>query len=137
MAKKGTDAQVKERVYTVYSMLLDSYDRPTILRYGVKEWGVTERGVDCYITEANKWIDNAYKEKRYQKMYRSIARRYRLKTLAKKKGDLNLAHEIQKDIDRLEGLYPSTKHSIEGKMTLTDFLRKEKILPEGDDAGEG
>jgi len=130
MGFKPTTAQYKERLYTIYSMLLDSYDRFTILEYARKTWGeVGTSTVDNYIKRANEYIEQDYKEKRFQKLRRSIAKRYKLKTRAIKKGDFNLAHEIQKDIDKLEGLYPSEKHHVTGKMTLSDFLRNENFIP--------
>ena len=126
---KATVAQAKDRLYVVYSMLLDSYDRPTIIQYASKTWGIGDRQVDDYIQKANVMIEMDYKEKRYQKLRRSIAKRYKLKQRAVKKGDYHLAHEIQKDIDKLEGLYPSEKHTLTGNLTLSDFMRNEKIIP--------
>ena len=136
MGNKVNESQVQERIYTVYSMLLDSYDRPTIHQFTAKNWGISPRQTDEYISRANDLIEKDYKEKRYQKLRRSIAKRYKLKTRAIKKGDFHLAHEIQKDIDKLEGLYPSEKHEVTGKLTLSQFMRNTGIIPKNTELEE-
>ena len=55
--RKSTNAEITERVNTVYSHLIKSHSRFDILQYAAEHWDVSVRSADEYIARARKLIE--------------------------------------------------------------------------------
>jgi len=116
MANKATRAEAQKRTRIILEMLLQSTATVDILRYGVENWGLTERGVETYITAAYVIIDKMANVNNEQSFANNLAQRQYLKSKAIKEGDLRLAHEIVKDEAKIRNLYPAEKHEHTGEI---------------------
>jgi len=52
--RKGTHAEIEERVTVVYGLLVHGASREEILRHGSETWQLTTRQVEDYLSRANK-----------------------------------------------------------------------------------
>ena len=53
---KSTNAQTKQRIHEVFTMLVNGVTRFDIVRYAAKRWKVTSRQVDTYLARAHALI---------------------------------------------------------------------------------
>lgn len=108
--KKPNTAEAQRRQFEVYELLLSGADRPTVIQYATEKWGIGERQTDEYIRKANVEIDKKFEVDTVKLKNLSIKRRRHLYFKAMRAGNLALAHEIQRDFDRLTGQYPAEEH---------------------------
>lgn len=115
---KANKAEAQQRTRLVLEMILQSTPHIDIVRFGTEKWGISERGVEKYITAAYAIIDATKKDADRQVFDLSIAQRHYLMNRAIKAEDWRLAHDIRKDLDKLFDLYPVEKKQLE-------FIEKE------------
>ena len=119
MAKKSTDAEIEQRVSTVYRLMLRGSSRESILQYAAKkEWGVETRSVDGYIARAKNLLRKQAETDRTDELGKARARLNLLFGKALKTGDLRTALAVQKELNQLADLYPVPPTSL--KAFLTD-----------------
>lgn len=111
-AKRSTKAEVETRVALVAEMILAGYTYSDIVRYGAETWKVSSRQVDKYNSAAADYIAvsaDKHKNKQFQIAVNRLTKLYR-KTIEAKK--YTIALEVQKDINKLFGLYAPEKKTI-------------------------
>lgn len=87
-------------------MYLHGTDRPSLIEFGQKTWGISVAQIDNYIAEAKVWIQKKIDMLAERGMEVSLARRLMLLKKCIDANDRGLAHEIIKDLDKLLGKYP-------------------------------
>ncbi len=91
MGKKSTNAEIEERVNTVYQLLLQSYSRFEIVQYAANEWGVQPRQADEYLARARQLIAKDSEIERPEWLAAAIARLVKYEQKAGKDDNLQLA----------------------------------------------
>jgi hypothetical protein len=107
--RKSTNAEVEERVTTVYRMLIAAASRHEILRHGSVTWEVTERQVEEYIARATKRLSALAAFVRDEEFGKVRARFEDLYRKNLKAHDLKEAHSVLTDEAKLLDLYGPTK----------------------------
>lgn len=74
MGHKSTNAEIEQRVKTVYGLLVKSYSRFEILQYAAAEWEVSERTADIYMQRARQLIQQDSEIERSEWLAAAIAR---------------------------------------------------------------
>lgn len=72
MAKKATKAEVEMRVSQVLRMLANGVQRPAIIEYARKEWGLSRGATDLYIRKAKDEIIETMREERHEFLARKL-----------------------------------------------------------------
>jgi hypothetical protein len=102
---KGTDIQVFNRIKELEKMLLEGVSYNDILIYSDENWGLKEGQTREYIRRVySKWQEIAEKD-RVDNFNKAIQREEKMYNEAVKSDDPKLALEIQKDLNKLKGLY--------------------------------
>lgn len=106
MASKSTAAEVELRITTVFNMLLAGAKRADIIATADKKsWGVTDRQIDNYISDARVLIAEYATVERSKVISYARARLEFLFKLAVSVSDVKTALATQREINQLEGLY--------------------------------
>lgn len=101
---KSTDAEIEQRVLTVYQMILQGLSRQDILQYSSKNWFVSNRTVDTYIKRATIEIGEVSDDEKASAFGNAIKRLNAIYYKAMKKDDLRTAITAQREISELYGL---------------------------------
>ena len=124
---KSTNAQLELRVSTVAEMIIKGQGRDKILRYGSKEWNVSDRQIDEYLAKAWEKIgrNTDYDIKREIKLQRA-----RFEDLYQKNytiQDYREARQVLDSIAKMLGLNQPEKLNMSGEIELKvpSFLKKE------------
>ncbi len=72
MAKKATKAEINYRVAKVIRLLANGVQRPDILEYARKEWGISRASTDTLIRLAKDEIKESINEQRDEFMARKL-----------------------------------------------------------------
>ena len=72
MARKATKAEEELRINQVIRMIANGVQRPALLQYGAKEWGLKTRSVDELICKAKDAIQVAVNEERADFLSRKL-----------------------------------------------------------------
>ncbi len=72
MGRKATKAETELRVSQVLRMIANGVQRPQLLEYGRKEWGLSRGGVDILIRKAKDAIRETVNEDRHEFMARKL-----------------------------------------------------------------
>jgi hypothetical protein len=72
LGKKATKAEVEVRVQQVLHMLANGVQRPAIIEYARKEWGLGRGSTDEYIRRAKDEIIETMKEERHEFLARKL-----------------------------------------------------------------
>ena len=91
MAKKSTNVEIKQRVETVYQLLLESHSRFEIVQYAAKEWGVQPRQVDQYLARARQLIAEDSEIKREEWLASAVSRLVQYEKRAGRNNNLMVA----------------------------------------------
>lgn len=101
--KKAQNAIVAGRVMIVYEMLLNnSYTQ--IVKFGIKEWPVSERTIGRYIRFARKLLADTQAKQREEAFAEQENRFLYLYSQALEKRNYTLARDILKDLNEMHGL---------------------------------
>jgi hypothetical protein len=128
--KKSTNAEIEERVTTVYRMITGAASRQEILRYGSATWGVTERQVEDYVARATKRFSARAAVVREQELGKAIARFEDLYRKNLKAPDLREAHSVLSDFSKLLGLYEAMKVEHSGTVHVQEMQKEAARLAE-------
>lgn len=120
--KRTSSAQLNERVHQTYQLLLDGADRASIMRYASETWGSSPRAVDNYMRLARVELFARRKEEREDMREEAVKRKLKLYRRALQSGRLDLALQIEQDLSKFRGLYPTEKIKHEGLEDLASFL---------------
>ena len=101
MAKKSTNAEIDERVNTVYDLLLRAYSRTQILRYAAETWNVSERQAELYMSRARQLMQLDAELERPQWLAAAVARLADYERQAREKGNLSIAIKALEDQAKL------------------------------------
>lgn len=101
MAKKSTNAEIDERVNTVYDLLLRAYSRTQILRFAAEAWDVSERQAELYMSRARQLMQLDAELERPQWLAAAVARLQDYEREAREKGNLGIAIKALEDQARL------------------------------------
>lgn len=91
MAKKSTINEVDARIHETYKLLLSAWSRTEIIRHGSETWGIGERQVENYISEARKLLALDAELERPQWLQSALARLLAYEKQAAQQGQLNTA----------------------------------------------
>ena len=91
MGKKSTNAEIEERVNTVYKLLLQSYSRFEIVQYAANTWQVQPRQADEYLARARQLIAKDSEIERPEWLAAAIARLVKYEQKAGKEDNLQVA----------------------------------------------
>jgi hypothetical protein len=98
VAKKSTNAEIDERVNTVYDLLLRANSRTQILRYAADTWGCGERTAETYMARARQLMQLDAELERPQWL---AARLQDYEREARAKGNLSIAIKALEDQAKL------------------------------------
>ena len=90
-AAKSTNAEVSERVDTIYQLLLQSYSRFEIVQFAAKTWGVQPRQADEYLARARQLIAKDSEVERPEWLAAAIARLVQYEKRAGREDNLQTA----------------------------------------------
>lgn len=88
---KSTNAEIENRVKTVYGLFIKSYSRFEILQYAAEHWGVSERTADIYMQRARLLIQKDSEIERPEWLAAAIARLVKYEQKAGKDDNLQVA----------------------------------------------
>ena len=91
VAVRGTAAEKKLRVATVYGHLCNGWSRGQIIQFGDEEWGVSESMCDRYIAEARIKIDQDCNLSRQAFLAECLERLRNYEQQAAKRGQMQVA----------------------------------------------
>jgi hypothetical protein len=121
-----------QRVVTVQKMLVTGVDTTTIVQHGMDAWGISDRMVYIYIRKAYEMLAQDAQADRLHLIGKALARLDKLFLAAYKNNDIGRALDVQKEINKLLGLYaPTTAHV----SVISDWrVAVEAALRESDDS---
>lgn len=127
-APKSTNAIINKRVNEVYDLLLMGFSRAQIIEYGQKEdpetndakkkkqrkiaWNVTDAAIDTYIAKANEVFRQQSAVIRDEEFGKSLSRLVMLFQKCMTIQDYKTAHQVQREINLLLGLYPPKENKL-------------------------
>lgn len=120
-----TKAEKNKRISAVGKLLCLGKERAEILQYSAGTWGVSERQVDTYISEATAQIQIANTEDLAAEKAMALARNRMIFGLAIKAEQYRNALNAQDQINKLLGLYAPEKKELSGTLevkTIADAL---------------
>ena len=93
--KRSTKHEKGFRVAAIYGLLCDGKSRTEILQFAADEsgWGVSERQVDYYITDARKMLEDDCKISREAFMAEALAGYRSIRQQAERRGQLMCAKQ--------------------------------------------
>lgn len=103
---KSTNAQVELRTSEIYDLLLQGATRTEILQYAAKNWKVSERQTDSYISKATQLVENDSATQREEVLTLTKARLQHLYRKSVEAKDYRAALLVLKEQSSLLGLYP-------------------------------
>ena len=101
---KCTSAEKEHRVAEITELLSQHKQRCDILQYASK-WELTDRSVDNLIAEATKSIKDMAEAFKEFTLENAIKRHNEIQDLAKTAKQYNVCNDINKDLNKLGGLY--------------------------------
>lgn len=116
---KATDAEVAKRVATVHKLLVAGASRASIVQYGSKEWKVTDRQVDDYISRAKETIKEQSDRDKENNLSMAIARMNDIYQQCYAAKNYKGAITAQVEINKLLGLYSPSKMEHSGQVSLS------------------
>lgn len=121
--KKSSDAEVMQRIFVIYGLILRGADHNKVLRYASEKWGVTERQAQTYLSRATENLENALEKDREKILRRHVAMRYDLLYKAGASDEMSLCLEVLKDLGKMQGAYPveKTKLQVGGTVNTTNL----------------
>lgn len=114
MAKKSTKAEVKRRIRAISKLLLNGASRADILQYAIELWSISEAMVDKYIAKANEGFKQSAAFNNDAEVGKAINRLNRLYMAHIENKDYREALAVQKELNKLLGLYAPEKKEITG-----------------------
>lgn len=133
---RSTAAETRERVNTVYSLILAGASRKQIVEYGQKQWNVSAAAIDGYTAKARQMFEEQSKFAVAERFGRALARLDELYKNAFHVKDYNLCRQIVRDEAALLGIGApkrvDAKIAVEGRVTFTDLLHEVEDGHEGD-----
>lgn len=114
MVKRATKAKVKQRTNQVAKMLMSGVNRADIVQFVSKEWGLDERTGDDYISRAKEAILESLDDKRDLHLAMALRRLSDLYTKTLRVDDYKGALSVQKEINKLIGLYAPERREYTG-----------------------
>lgn len=131
MTNKSNTAELEERISKVFYLLIAGATKQQINKYVEEKttWGVTDRQVRNYISEANKRIIKASKTRQKRELGKALLRLDQLYFLSLNLQNLQNALAVQKEINELIGL-KIYRQEISGKdgTPLIDGAKMAKAL---------
>lgn len=118
---KSTKGEIALRVQLAYEMILACKPAHAI-RARLAKSNISQGTARKYIRMANELISMEGKEIRHEAYEKSIRQRTRMMEIAIGKGQIGLAHEIRRDLDRLLDLYPADRKKGEAAQGFAQFL---------------
>ena len=116
MPERSTEAEVSQRIEAVFKLLIDGKRPVEIIRFASENgWKVGDRQVENYIARANRLIEDQSATVRSREVGRAITRLTAWLAKAHELGDIKLSLEIQKELNKLLGLYEPTRTEITGQ----------------------
>jgi hypothetical protein len=114
-AKRCTDAEMVKRISIVYDLLVEGATRSDIFQFITKNMGigVSVRTIDNYIHKAIKMIRKDAELDRKLELGKAKRRLNKLYYNSVKIQDYGTCLNIQKESNKLYGLYPEKKISVE------------------------
>ena len=119
---KVTNAELELRVATVSEMIIKGLGREKICRYATKNWAVSDRQVDRYISKA--W-DKIEKNTDFDVKQELKLQRARFEDLFQKNytiQDYREARQVLDSIAKLLGLNEPEKHEVDHKITGSPII---------------
>jgi predicted ATP-grasp superfamily ATP-dependent carboligase len=108
--QRGTKAEKARSVHKVYKMLVDGVDvRGIVIAAEQLGWDVSSRTIDTYVVEARKLLEAESAEERLLELGRAKARLHSIYGRSLVKKDLRLALDVQREFNKLFGLYAPTR----------------------------
>lgn len=112
MAKKSTKAEHNKRVKAVSNLLLRGASRADIVHYSAENWGIKERQAHQYIIDANKGFAETAAFSVDDQVGIAIDRLSRLYLYHLDAKDFRDALSVQKELNKLLGLYAPEKRDV-------------------------
>ena len=106
---KATNAQIRERIEQVKSMIIDGFTRYAILEHCRKTWGVKRASTDNYIAAATEEIEEEFTPIREKEIAKHLARHDRLYRHSLAKKDYRTALAVDDSAVKLKGLIVDKK----------------------------
>lgn len=117
---KATQAQVQERITTIYRLLLQQQPYRVIVQYAAKTWGLKPRQTATYVARAKELIAVECATARTENMNEQLAIRRHLYSQAYHDRNWRLCLDILKDEAQMLGLYPTKVNELEAIRQLTE-----------------
>lgn len=111
---KSTKAETKRRIKAVSKLLLNGASRADILQYAIESWNISEPQTDKYIASANKGFAQSAVFSSDEQIGIAINRLNRLYMYHLENKDYRDALTVQKEINKLFGLYAPEKKELSG-----------------------
>lgn len=113
--KEANKVELEKRLDEVEKLLLQDALYSQIVRYTANRWGIKSRQTDTYISKVYKrWKQRTEPDRK--NLWNKAVNKYKVMFQeANSEGDLHHKIEIQKEINKLQGLYPADKVSMEVK----------------------
>ena len=117
---KATQAQVEERITTIYRVLLQHQPYQVIVQYAAKNWGLKPRQTTTYVARSKELIAVECATARTENMNEQIAIRRNLFRNAYSEHNWRLCLDILKDEAQLLGCYPAKVSELEAIRQLAE-----------------
>lgn len=135
---RPTKGEKQKRIDTVVGLILSGTRRSEICEFARVQWGLGEAQADRYIADANSVIKIESDKAREQAFEKAVARRLKYIKQATASEDYKTALDADKDLCKLQDLYPDekVKHSGAFQHTHLTFDVKYDDEPGADPASE-
>jgi hypothetical protein len=124
-AKRCSDGEMVIRMSAVYDLIVEGATRGDIWQYVTRntDWGISIRTLDRYIRKATKQIEKDAEFIRAREMGKAVRRLNKLYNKTSNIKDYGICLNIQKETNKLFGLYPDKKVNIDpGDSNLTIII---------------
>lgn len=112
---KSTKAEIKRRVKAISTLLLNGASRADILQYATKtDWDVSDGMIDKYIAKANEGFKQSATFDNGVELGKALNRLQRLYMSHLENKDYRDALAVQKEINKLLGLYAPERKEVTG-----------------------
>lgn len=129
MNSRSTKLETEKRVFTIQGWIINGVQDYLILKNIEQEWGVGRRQSKNLLQKAYKiWHEDQEASIEQKRSLRIAELKHNIRSMKDEyKGTprgMTAVNQIQKEINKLEGIYPATRHILQGDkenpLVLTD-----------------
>ena len=115
---KSTNAEKEQRIAKITDLLSNNTQRQDIVQYSKEQWDINQDQADKYIREATKGIKEIAKEFKEFSLENAIKRHNEIQELAREAKQYNVCNDINKDLNKLGGLYKEDNKQKENTIVI-------------------